>query len=358
MLELWVHNAWTGDEISRVDQFAVDAGTQWATNLAGTGESTWVFRAGDGEDALSGALLDARFLPNARLLALRSGATVLGAWKVEDWDYGDEDGTATVTGVEIRGETKWRMTYGLSDYAGGTLTVTNRSHQGAVRAILARFMQWSPEWVYPIDLPADGAGTFTQTWEYWKKFTIADLLTQIEDEGYEVLFRPYLTGGRQLRFQVIVAPTVRVGLSTFHLQADVSPLGGVRYKKSGVNQITGAQGLGNGTGQDQPVRYAGAPPYTIPIRDVKRQFPDLEGDRLQAAVNAWYAADKSVAVQWTVGSFTVSDEFPADHALTGRGWQLESKGHPVFPDGLHQLRVIAASGTWSNQIKTEVQSGI
>ncbi|MCB8043627.1 hypothetical protein JM654_03810 [Microbacterium oxydans] len=41
------------------------------------------------------------------------------------------------------------------------------------------------EWSYPIDLPADGAGTISATWEYWKKLTIEDLLTQIEELGYE-----------------------------------------------------------------------------------------------------------------------------------------------------------------------------
>lgn len=358
MFELWVHDAWTGDEIARVDGYTADDGTSWSTNLGGTGQSTWVFNARPGDDALTAARLASWFLPNARFLALRWGSTVVGAWKIEDWDYDDDKGTVTVTAVEIRGETKWRMTYGLDAYLDGTLTVTNRSHQGAVRAIVNRFIRGGQqEWRYPIDLPADGAGSFTATWEYWRKFTIADLLTQIEDEGQEVLFRPYLSG-RQLRFQVLVAPRVQVGQSFFHLQADDSPLGGIHYQLSGANQITGAQGVGNGTGQDQEVRYAGAPPYTIPIRDVKRQFPDLVGDRLQAAANAWYAVDKNPTAQWTVGTFTISEDFPPDHALTGRGWQLESKRHPIFPDGPHTLRVIAASGSWSNQIKTEVQSGV
>lgn len=357
MFELWVHDAWTGDEIARVDGYAAEAGTAWMTNLGGTGQCAWVFNAAPGLDGLNASRLAAWFLPNARILALRWGSTVVGAWKVEDWDYDNDRSVVTVSGAELRGETKWRMTYSLAAHETGTLAVTNRSHQGAVRAILARFMQWTPEWYYPIDLPADGAGSFSATWEYWRKFTIADLLSQIEDEGSEVFLRPYLTAGRQLRFQVHVAPRVQVGMSFFHLQAETTPLGSVHYQLSGANQITGGQGLGNGTGQDQQVRYAGYPPYSIPIRDVKRQFSDLVGDRLKASVDAWYAVDRYPASQWTVETFTASDEFPPAHAVTGRGWQLESKGHPVFPDGPHTLRVIAASGSWSNQIKTEVQGG-
>lgn len=358
MLSLWTHDAITGDERKAVTAPSVDEGTNWSMNISGSGECSFVFSVEDTDDGLTLARIRELFTPNSTLLSLRwNGTDVVGAWKVEDWDYGEDESTIIVTGVEIRNEANWRMTYGVSVYELGTLTVTNRSHQGAVRAILARFMQWSPEWAYPIDLPADGAGTFTQTWEFWKKLTIADLLTQIEDEGYEILFRPYLTTARQLRYQILVAPRVTSGTSYFHLQADESPLGGVRYKESGAEQITGGQGTGNGTGQDQPVAWAGGGPYLIPIRDAQRQFPDLAGARLQAATNAWFAEKKDVQAQWTVKTFTASDEHSAAKATVGRGWQLDSNGHRVFPDGRHGLRVIASSGSWSNQIGVEVQGG-
>ncbi|MGX1932039.1 hypothetical protein [Microbacterium resistens] len=358
MLNLWTHDAITGNEREQVTANAVDAGTQWSMKLDGSGSCTFVFAVEDTDDGLTLAEVRRLFAPNSTLLSLRWGATsVVGAWKVEDWDFDEDTSTVTVTGVELRNETNWRMTYGVSIYDQGTLTVTNRSHSGAVRGILARFMQWSLEWAYPIDLPADGAGSFSAVWEFWKKLTIADLLKQVEDEGYEILFRPYLTGTRQLRFQVHVAAAVSVGMSYFHLQADDSPLGGVHYKESGASQITGGQGIGSGTGQDQPVRWAGGGPYLVPIRDAKRDFPDLDGDRLQAATNAWVAANRNVQAQWTVGTFTASDEYSAGHATVGRGWTLESSGHRIFPNGRHPLRVIAASGSFSNQISVEVQGG-
>ncbi len=355
-LELWVHDANTGDEVSQV--FPLADGCQWSTNIGGTGSSTWVFRTDDDERPLAGLRIASLFRPNARLIALRWGTEVLGAWKVEGWDYADDAKAVTVTAVElVRAESLWRMTYPLSGYTLGTLTVTNRSYSGAVRAILARFMQWSPEWNYPIDLPADGSGSFTQTWEYWKKLTIEDLLTQIEEEGVEIFFRPYLTASRQLRFETIVATRVSVGSSSFHLQAEDSPLSGIHYRIDGATQITGGQGLGEGNGQDQPVAYAGGPPFTIPIRDAKRSFSDLTGARLQAATNAWFAEDSQPIVQWTVEKFTASDDYPPTHAATGRGWNLQTRGHNVFPDGIHAVRVIAASGSFGLEITTEVQSG-
>lgn len=354
--ELWVHDTITGDEVARV--FPVADSASWSTNLGGTGQSTWGFRIDDPETGMRRPRILSLFRPNARTLALRSGGYVIGAWKIEDWDYSDESKTVTVTAVElVRSESKWRMTYPLSNYAAGTLTVTDRSYPGAVRAILERFMQWSAEWKYPIDLPSDGTGSYSQTWEFWKKLTIEDLLAQIEGEGVEIFFRPYLTSARQLRYQTLVATRVTAGSSSFHLQAEDSPLGGVHYRVNGATQITGGQGLGEGTGQDQAVRYAGGPPFTIPIRDAKRTFSDLNGTRLQAATNAWFESASEPIVQWTVEKFTTSDAYPPHHAVTGRGWNLQSKGHHVFPDGIHVVRVIAASGSFGAVITTEVQSG-
>ena len=328
-------------------------------NLAGTGSCSFVFVVNDADTGMTLAQVESTFTPNATMFSLRWATTVLGAWKIEDWDYENDKGTVTVTGVEIRNEASFRMTYGVSVYESGTLTATSSTRSGAARAVIARFMQWAPEWKYPIDLPATAAGSFSATWEYWKKYTIEDLLKQIEADGVEIFFRPYLTSGRQLRFETIVAVKVSVGTSYFHLQAEDSPLSGIHYKKSGAQQLTGLQGVGNGTGQDQEVAWAGNSGSSgIPIRDAKREFPDLTGARLQAATNATFAAMKDPIVQWTVSSFTASDEYPPSHAVVGRGWQLDSKGHRMFPDGPHNLRVIAASGSFSNVISTEVQSGV
>jgi len=359
MLELWTHESATGDEREKVGAKAAAEGTQWSMKLDGTGDCAFVFVVNDAETGLTGAQIDALFAANSTMLCLRWGTAVIGAWKLEDWDYDNDKGTVTVTGVEIRNEATFRLTYGVSVYTSGTLTVTNRTRAGAVRAVLARFMQWAPEWAYPIDLPADGSGSYSATWEFWRKYTIDDLLKQIESDGVEIVFRPYLTSGRQLRFETIVAVKVSVGTSYFHLQAEDSPLSGIKYKKSGAQQLTGLQGVGNGTGQDQEVAWAGNSGSSgIPIRDAKREFPDLTGARLQSATNAAFAAMKDPIVQWTVSSFTASDEYPPSHAVVGRGWQLDSKGHRVLPDGPHNLRVIAASGSFSNVISTEVQSGV
>jgi hypothetical protein len=353
MWSLWSHDSITGNELGRL--WPKDDGT-WSMNLSGTGQCEFSFRADDAETGMTRADIDRLLTPNSRMLCLRWGDAAVGAWKVEDWDYNQDDETITVPGVELRNETKWRMTYGVNNYEAGTLEIVGRSASGAVRAIISRFMQWAPEWVYPIDLPADGAGDITAKWEFWKKFSIDDLLTQIEELGYEILLRPYLTVGRQLRYETLVAAKIRTGSNYFHLQAEESPLGGIGYKVSGAEQVTGGQGLGSGSGQDQPVAWAGGAPYLIPIRDAKKTFPDLAGDQLQKATNAWVAAARNPVEQWRARTFTASADYPATQAMVGRGWDFESKAHRILPDGVHPVRVIACNGTFSNQISVEVQS--
>lgn len=348
--ETWLFDMFTGDLIRRVFPFD----HEWSTSLLGDGTSTAQFKTDDEERPLGN--VRATFRPNARGLAILWGDTVEYAGKIETLPYDRDGQVLTVTTVEIRNEMKWRLTYGVNQYTNGTLSVTNRSASGAVRAILARAMQWSAEWVLPIDLPADGSGSFTQIWEFWRKLRINDLLVQVEQEGYEVYFRPVRVGNR-IRYQPVVAPTISLGKSKFMLQAERSPLEQVSFTWDGTNEITGVQGLGDGMEQDQKVAWAGATTgQDIIIRDTKKAYPDLVGDRLQAATNAGLLEDQDPIEQWSIGAFRISDDWPPAHAVPGRGWSIHSKGDPVIPDRTHELRVIATSGNVTSlAIGVEVQ---
>lgn len=352
MWGLWVHEAITGDEI---DQVWPTENSSWSMNLAGAGECSFAFRIDDPETGMKLQDVERLFAGADRHLCLRWGPAAVGAWKVEDWDYDQDTETVTVTGAELRVEAKWRMTYGMANYGDGTLVVSGRSASGAVRAILQRFQYWDSRWVYPIDLPADGPGALSFTWDYWKKFTIDDLLQQVEQLGYEIVFRPYITAAGKLRYQVLVAAAVSVGMKYFHLQAADSPLSGVGYRRSYSEQITGGQGLGSGTGQDQQTAFVSTGSPLRVIRDAKRTFPDLEGAVLQSATTAWGIAAGVPITQWRVKTFTASDEHPASLAAVASAWSLDSSGHRIFPDGRHHVRVISCNGTMSTQITVEVQ---
>lgn len=351
MWEATVRKSMTGVYFDRVYPASFD----WSTSVLGDGEATIVFKIDDEEIPLPRAAADL-FVPNAHSIDLRWGAFVAFHGKIEDWAYDRDAGTVTVAAVELANELKWRMPYGVNAYELGTLDIPGRTHAGAIARILARFMQWSPEWVYPIDLPADAPGSFTATWEYWRKARISDLIEQVRAEGYEMYLRPYVAESGATRLQTRVAPRVTLETSSFNLSAAELPLAKIRYKVDGARQLTGLQGVGNGSGQDQPTAWAGAPAPSIPIRDAKADFPDMVGARLQAATNAALAADAAPVTQWSVGEFNVSEEWGPEHAAVGRVWQIDSHGDPVIPDGTHTLRVIRASGSLGTVINTEVQN--
>jgi hypothetical protein len=348
--ETWLFNLRTGDLIRRV--FPSEHG--WSTDLLGNGTSDAVWKTDDEERPVTNVA--ATFRPNARGLAVIAGGTVLYAGKIETYSHALDAQTLTVSTVEIRIETMWRLTYGVNQYENGTLTITNRSASGAVRAILARMMQWSAEWALPIDLPADGSGTISQTWEFWRKLRISDLLQQIEEEGFEVYFRPYLAGD-QVRFQAVVASKIILGRTKFILQAPEIPIDHITYTVDGSSEVTGVQGLGDGMEQDQKVAWAGSTAgQDIIVRDTKKEYPDLVGDRLAAATEAGLREDQDPLAQWSIGQFHVSEEWSPEHALPARGWSIYSQGEPVIPDGTHELRVISAKGkTTSRIIEVEVQ---
>lgn len=336
------------------DRVYPTADSTWATSILGDGEGLFTFKTNDAAMPLPRSPRDL-FIPNALGIELRWGEFVAYFGKIENWSYDRDTATVTVSTIELANEWKWRMPYGVNNYASGDLSIPGRTESGAVARILARFMQWTPEWQYPIDLPADAPGEFTAYWEYWRKLRIDDLIQKVRERGFEVYLRPYATSTGETRFQARVARRITVGTSTFNLQAEKSPLGQVRYTVDGTQQLTGLQGLGNGRGQDQPVAWAGYGPYSIPIRDARRDFPDLTGEQLQRATAESFEADREPLVQWSVGEYTVGDGWTPAEAAVGRVWQVDSHGDPAIPDGRHMLRVIRASGSLGAVIKTEVQ---
>jgi hypothetical protein len=355
---MWSHDARTGDPIGRVPV----QDSQWNTGI-GTGyDGTHTFVT-SGSDGIRGSAVDAFFEPNDRILALWWGDQCAWAHKVEDWDYGLSSSSIVVKTVDLLTETQWRMVGQVDAPNSLTLTVTDRSAAGAIRALFTRMMQWSSDWAYPIDLPADSAGSVSGDWPFWKKRRIADIVDEIlEQTGSEIYLRPYnagAAGARQLRFQTLVASRIQVGLSSFNLQAKKQPLTDVHFKKSGALQVTGVLGVGGGTGtgEDQPTAWAGlmGDPAIIPIRDTKHNFPGLTGDALQEATNNYFEANRVPLTQWSIGGFTISDEWSPEDAAVARGWQIESNGDDVIPDATHNLRVLKLSGSLGRELKVEVQ---
>ena len=357
---LWVHDFQSGDPIKRV-QIVDDA--PWSTSIGGDGQSTITVATNDAEYPWEPGQVDDRFQPNRRMLVRwwgeNGGAhpddTVMCAHKIEEYDYDRDGGKVTVTAVDVLNESKWRLIDGVGASKYSTLTITNRSASGAVAQTLYRMMQWNAQWTLPIDLPADGPGTFSETYVFWKGFLISEILDQIKKRmGVEVYLRPYATSTGGVRFQTRVGGPITIGGANFNLDAAESPIAGIHYRVNGAQQLTGLLGIGDGTGEVQATAYAGGI-YNIPIRDTKKSFDDLSGDALQSAVTTHYLNNVHPVAQWDVASFTVDDDTPPELAAPGHVFNLEVYDDPVIPDGVHTVRVMSVSGGNGRELKPEVQ---
>lgn len=359
---LWVHDLITGEPVAPLTMQLGVEGDGWSASIGGDGASTTTIVANDADTPWTPATIDNLLSPGKRMIARWWGAQggahpadmVVYAHKIQSYDYDRDAGTITITGVDLIAEAEWRMIDGVLAPKDSVLTILNRTPSGAVAQTLARMMQWGPEWWYPIDLPADASGDFSGSWVFWKQFTISEILAEIRERtGVEIFLRPYATGSGGVRFQTRVGAPITVGGINLNIDADETPVAGIKYRKDASQVLTGLLGIGNGTGEDQETRWAGNP--AAPIRDTKKSFNDLVGDPLQQATSSYYTANRSPVVQWDVGAFVVSEDFPPAVALPGAVFNFEVSGDPVIPDGVHALRVLAVSGTNGRQVKPEVQ---
>jgi hypothetical protein len=239
-----------------------------------------------------------------------------------------------------------RLTFGVNRYADGDLSVTNRSYQGAVRAILQRAMWGGPSpaggtWPLNFDLPADQAGGFTRLWRRWESLTIMSLLDQIRAAGVEISHRDYLDGAGVLRHATVAASPVVVGETVLPYDSPASPVREPSYERDGSDMVTGVSHTGSGTEDDALRAWAGNNATIYPIRDryaASREITDLA--QLQAIADADVAQNGLPTRELGFSVQVGPDLSPAD-LLPGNVLHLDIYGDPVIPEG-----------RWSHRVKT------
>jgi len=255
-----------------------------------------------------------------------------------------------------------RYPYGVNEYnpSTGVLNIVARSRTAALRAVLLAATKSGSVsgWELPIDIPADAAGPFNASWRHEEKLTTEDLLTQIEADGVETDFRPYIDSAGYLRYQAICQ--VRISSGTPFLlptQAPRSIVLGLTVEEDYVGQRTGLLGFGKGRGQDTPFKFA---PTTgdgigdLPVMDSDEAFPDISDlTRLQTATNVLFAAKNKPTEQWDYSLYI--GEVGAAMAAPGAIHDLHVFGSEFISDGSHPQRVISLSGDLSNVVKPGVQ---
>lgn len=354
MLRTVIFDSITGEPILPIE---VKSGS-WSAKIDGSGSNS--FRVDVRSIDRSAAFRRDLLRPNARLVAhIDEADTVIAAGLILDGPYNRTTGTVTRRWVDIRDLFRQRMGFGVGSWGpSGTLTVTNRSYSGAVRAIVSRQLRdfTQPTWMLPIDLPADGSGSFSRKWDYYAFPTMDDCLSEIEKEGVEIYFDPYLNNGN-LRFATRVGTPIVGGTAPLPVSAPDSRVENLEVTVDGSKQLTGVLYAGNGTDADTLTAWAGGGPFTIPIRDAYRSAKDVKNQaQLQRMADADLAEHTNPIEQW---SFDVKVGSPilAQHMKPGRLLSMDVRDDPWLPDGVTVQRVIGVSGDLESQTyQLEVQS--
>lgn len=354
MWSVWIHDLRTGAPL--LEMFPSSG--SWNRRLTGTGQGSHVFQLRARETALPRATVRDLFRNNDRAISVCFGDHVAYAGFVETPKYQRGTGTLAVTHREIREMFRQRSTFGVNNYPAGDLTVTNRSPSGAVRAILARAMQWTSQWAFPIDLPPDGSGSFSAEWKRYQRLSIDDLLCQVEAEGVEVDFDPYRDAAGNLRWRTRVGAPIVSGYYDLPVTVDESRVIDLDVEENGAKQLSGVHTAGNGTEEDMVTAFAWAmagPPMVV--RDAFRTSKDVrDPTQLGRISTADLAANRGPVVQWSF-SVVVDDELSPAMVTPGTTERMDVRDDEWIDDGLYEQRVIALSGRHGSSIvNVEVQA--
>lgn len=357
MWEVWIHNTRSGAPELPIP---VSGGT-WSRHLGSTGSGSHTLKLHNA--GIPKSLIREISRGNKYTLAQRWGSACAYAGVLQSRPWVEGQGQLTLNHKELRAAMLGvRLPHGVHEYnpAAGALTVTERSRAAAARAVLNAATKGNQVagWELPLDLPADAAGSFSANWLHEEGLTTEDLLAQIEADGAEVDFAPYITPAGYLRYEVRVGSPIAVG-GAFPLAARApgSIVLNLSTNDDYAEQTTGVLGFGSGTGQDRPTSWAptdGTGIGDLPVRDVRVNFPDIYTPaRLQAALDADFAQRRLPISQWSFGLYIggLGPTFTAPGQLL----DLHVYGSAFIPDGAHKQRVIALAGGMNLTVTPEVQ---
>lgn len=347
------------DTVTGARQLEVEpTSANWSAKLDGTSQGSAVFQIRGG-GIPRGTARDLLAV-NSRMIAhIDEQDTVIAAGVIDRTTYHRPSGQVTADWVDIRSLFRQRLPFGVLAWnSSGSLTVTDRKYAGVVRAALYRGMGSgeNPAWELPINLPPDeGPGSFTKTWHYYDFPLIDDILRELEEEGVEIFFDPYLSAG-SLRFRTRVGKPYTGDIFEIPVTPEGSPIGDLSVTIDGSQQLTGVIYAGTGSEADTKVAGAGHGPYNIPVRDAFRSAKDVKSTaQLQRIADADLAEHFDYIVQ---RSYTVrlGDPVFAAHLKPGNFIRMDIQGDEWLADLRTTQRILSVSGGLDETVRVESQS--
>ncbi|MBN6777438.1 hypothetical protein JRG19_02590 [Pseudoclavibacter alba] len=158
-----------------------------------------------------------------------------------------------------------RLMYGVGEYARGSRSFVNRSLRGiAIESIWHALSTGVERWNLPISVPASESGPLTETCWAWDFATAAEWLDSIlQREGAPILdFEPRVTDGKLMWHLRAGKPRIQESSVKVNLAAGKHPVTNLSITESGLRQVTGLIGVGNGSGK--ATIHADANEVTLP----------------------------------------------------------------------------------------------
>jgi len=271
--------------------------------------------------------------------------------------YDMSNGTFDVSGRGIRTFAAERSTFGVNNYINGDLTIATRTRSAAASLIWQRLTQWNPEWNLPVDVPANASGTYSRTIKRDEMVTGESLFRAIEDQGFEIGFRPYFTASYGVRWQLLVQPQIAIGSAIdVPLSVEKPAATGVTVTDDSSKRLTGVFYVGQGHGEDTITAWAGSP-NGRPIRDSFRYAKDIRDQAaLQAMADAAFAAERLPVRQWSL-SVDAGEDFSPALVAPGRLLDMAVADDWWIADGIYRQRVVSVRGSYGSlTLNPEVQA--
>lgn len=346
-----IYTTATGEFRADVDVSAAS----WETSITGQGRGSHTIPVFESE--MSAAFWREQTTGNKYTIVQKWGDTVVYAGVIQRTRYVVSSQSVVVDSAELRAAyMDSRMTYGVFSYDPDAvaLSISSKSHSGAARAVIYACVFDGPDyWELPIDLPSDGSGSFTASWDKSERLTWEDLQQQVEDDGCEIFYRPYIDSGDALRWDAVVESKVTIGSTTALTFG--GRLADVEVTTDYAREMTGVLGFGKGgTGADAHGYSPGDGAAQISVRDTWVEFPDLTGSRLVAATEALDFLGYPVE-QWSLTVSTRPDG--PGYVLPGHVVSVAFSGDSFLDNDTYTKRVITLRGDAGDMMRAEAQDG-